>query len=142
MRSSVPVLASALLGLSATCNAQLAGVTPEMIASALPEAGAPKAQPGPYAVSAEPAFGNPSLMTYRPTNLDGFPKHDTLPVVVWGNGGCAIDGARYAGFLSTIASHGFVVMTTAGAAPQERATGTSRLRSTGPTRRTTAPARP
>jgi dienelactone hydrolase len=40
--------------------------------------------------------------------------------VVWGNGGCAINGARYSGFLSTIASHGFVVLTTAaqeGAAP-------------------------
>ncbi len=117
MKSSVQMLASALLGLSATCNAQLAGVTPEMIASALPEEGAPKAQAGPYAVSAEPAFGNPGLMMYRPTNLEGFPKHDTLPVVVWGNGGCAIDGARYAGFLSTIASHGFVVLTTAGTRP-------------------------
>ena len=117
MKISLGVAAWALLGASGACNAQLAGVTPEMIASALPEEGAPKAQPGPYAVSAEPAFGNPGLMTYRPTNLEGFPKHDRLPVVVWGNGGCAIDGARYAGFLSTIASHGFVVLTTAGTRP-------------------------
>jgi dienelactone hydrolase len=33
--------------------------------------------------------------------------------MAWGNGGCAIDGARYSGFLSTIASHGFLVLTTA-----------------------------
>jgi len=36
-------------------------------------------------------------------------------VVVWGNGGCAIDNPKYAGFLTTIASHGFLVITTAGA---------------------------
>lgn len=117
MKASVRVVGWALMGLSGTCSAQLAGVTPDMIATALPEAGAPKAQPGPYRVSAEPAFGTLALMTFRPSNLERFPKRDTLPVVVWGNGGCAIDGSRYAGFLSTIASHGFLVLTTAGAPP-------------------------
>src|SRR5262249_9691247 len=38
----------------------------------------------------------------------------TLPVVVWGNGGCAVENARYNGFLTTIASHGFLVITTTG----------------------------
>jgi dienelactone hydrolase len=33
--------------------------------------------------------------------------------MVWGNGGCAINSTRYAGFLTTIASHGFVVLATA-----------------------------
>jgi hypothetical protein len=51
------------------------GITPEMIATTLPLEGAPSAVPGP-----------------------------TLPVMVWGNGGCAIDSPRYAGFLSTIAN--------------------------------------
>ena len=37
---------------------------------------------------------------------------DTLPLMVWGNGGCAIDSTRYGGFMSTIASHGFLVMST------------------------------
>jgi hypothetical protein len=52
-------------------------------------------------------------MVFRPTDLGAFPARDTLPVVVWGNGGCAIDTARYGGFLSTIASHGFLVIGTA-----------------------------
>jgi dienelactone hydrolase len=117
MKTSPGWLALACWVLSGTCDAQLAGVTPEMIASALPEEGAPKAQPGPYAVAAEPAYGAPGLMTFRPASLDRFPSKDSLPVVIWGNGGCAIDGARYAGFLSTIASHGFLVITTAGAQP-------------------------
>ena len=33
-------------------------------------------------------------------------------MMVWGNGGCAIDSTRYSGFLTTIASHGFLVMGT------------------------------
>jgi hypothetical protein len=35
-----------------------------------------------------------------------------LPVLLWGNGGCAIEGKRYSDFLGTIASHGFLVTTT------------------------------
>jgi hypothetical protein len=118
MKGYLAVTAVTLLALSGTCGAQLAGVTPEMIASSLPEEGAPKAQPGPYPVAAEPAFGAGGLLTFRPANLERFPKRDTLPVLVWGNGGCAVDSPRYAGFLSTIASHGFLVITTAGAAPE------------------------
>jgi hypothetical protein len=121
MKTSAALIILALLGLTGTCEAQLAGVTPEMIASALPEQGAPKAQPGPYEVSAEPAFGAPGLRTFRPMQLDRFPARDTLPVVVWGNGGCAIDSPRYVGFLSTIASHGFLVITTANGATADPA---------------------
>ena len=33
--------------------------------------------------------------------------------MVWGNGGCAINSTRYGGFLTTIASHGFLVLATA-----------------------------
>ena len=117
MKTSLVLAALAGLTLSGACVAQPAGVTPEMIASALPEEGAPKAEPGSYAVAAEPAFGAPGLKTFRPRNLGQFPKRDTLPVVVWGNGGCAVDNPRYDGFLSTISSHGFLVITTAGATP-------------------------
>src|SRR5688572_10446018 len=42
--------------------------------------------------------------------------------MVWGNGGCAINSNRYAGFLTTIASHGFVVMATAAQPGVNRAT--------------------
>ena len=107
------------------------GITREMVETALPEEGAPKAVPGPYEVTAEPAFGTTGLRTFRPVNLDSFPKRDKLPVVVWGNGGCAIENARYAGLLTTIASHGFLVITTtrpqgtAAGAPAEGAAGTT-----------------
>lgn len=98
--------------------AQPPGITREMIERALPLEGAPKAVPGPYQVSSEGAFEAPGHHLYRPAELDAFPKKDTLPVMVWGNGGCAIDSTRYSGFLSTIASHGFLVV---GTVPQESA---------------------
>jgi dienelactone hydrolase len=112
-------LSFGLLALSGVCVAQPPGITPEMIATALPEEGAPKAVPGSYQVTAEPAFGVSNLKTFRPTSLDKFPSRDTMPVVIWGNGGCAVENPRYDGFLKTIASHGFLVVTTAGASRQE-----------------------
>jgi hypothetical protein len=118
---SIGCAAAILFVLPAVCFAQPQGITPEMIRTALPVDGAPLAVAGPYAVTSGAAFGSPGHIVFRPTNLDAFPKKDTLPVMVWGNGGCAIDSTRYSGYLSTIASHGFVVLATAaqpGAAPQ------------------------
>lgn len=106
-------------------QAQPAGITPEMINTTLPEEGAPKAIAGKYAVTSGATYGTPGLMAYYPQDLAAFPQRDTLPVVVWGNGGCAINNPRYAGFLSTIASHGFLVLTTTakeGTTAQQRAT--------------------
>lgn len=79
----------------------------------LPVEGAPVAQSGPYEVASETAFGSPGHVVFRPADLDGFPERDTLPVIAWGNGGCAKDSEPYAGLLTTIASHGFLVLATA-----------------------------
>ena len=89
------------------------GITPDMISRALPLEGAPLAVPGPYEVASGPAFGSPGHVVFHPADLDAFPAEDSLPVMAWGNGGCAINGTRYSGFLTTIASHGFLVLSTA-----------------------------
>jgi len=105
------------------CNfaaAQPPGITREMIDMQLPLEGAPLAVPGPYATLSEGAFGSARHILFRPTELNAFPSADTLPVVVWGNGGCAIANPQYAGFLSTIASHGYLVLTTTAIAGEER----------------------
>ena len=112
-------IVAALLTCAGACLAQPPGITPEMIGRSLPLEGAPLAVPGPYKVTSETAFGSPGHHAYLPAALDAFPKKDSLPVMVWGNGGCAIDSTRYAGFLTTIASHGFLVL---GTVPQEGAT--------------------
>ena len=92
------------------------------IATALPLEGAPLAVPGPYKIESGPAFNSPGHVVYRPADLAPFPGKDTLPLIVWGNGGCAINSTRYGGFLTTIASHGFVVMATAAQPGVTRAT--------------------
>ena len=102
-----------LLALAVVSHAQRGGATREMIATALPVEGAPLAVPGPNKVESGPAFGSPGHVVYHPADLAPFPGKDTLPVMIWGNGGCAINSTRYAGFLTTIASHGFVVLATA-----------------------------
>jgi hypothetical protein len=109
-----------VLGFAAASDAQPQGITREMIATALPVEGAPLAVPGPYKTLSEPAFGSPGHVIFRPADLAGFPAKDTLPVMVWGNGGCAINSTRYGGFLSTIASHGFLVIATAAREGEER----------------------
>jgi hypothetical protein len=123
-KTSVVAAAAALLVLGGVGFAQPPGITREMIEAALPVEGAPLAVPGPYAVTSEKAFGSPGHLVFRPTTLDAFPQKDTLPLMVWGNGGCAVDSTRYSGFLTTIASHGFLVMGTAvqEGAPRQQAT--------------------
>src|SRR5579863_328071 len=118
MYKTIVAAAAALLTLAGACLAQPPGITREMIERSLPLEGAPLAEPGPYKVTSGPAFGSPGYLVFHPAPLDAFPKKDTMPVMVWGNGGCAIDSTRYSGFLTTIASHGFLVM---GTVPQEGA---------------------
>src|ERR1700748_2664289 len=112
MQKTFLVAAAVLLTAAGVCLAQPPGITREMISRALPLEGAPKAEPGPYQVTSEPAFGAPGFHVYRPATLDAFPGKDTLPVMVWGNGGCGIDSTTFSGFLTTIASHGVLVVGT------------------------------
>ena len=77
----------------------------------------PPAELGRYPITTEPTFGAAGLRTFRPASLDGFSRRDTMPVVIWGNGGCNFDTPVYANFLATIASHGVLVITTAGTPP-------------------------
>ena len=118
MHKTIVAAAAVLLTGAGVCLAQPPGITREMIERALPVEGAPLAEPGSYQVTSERAFGSPGHLVFRPTALDAFPKKDTLPVMVWGNGGCAIDSTHFSGFLTTIASHGVLVV---GTVPQEGA---------------------
>jgi hypothetical protein len=111
-KTTISCSAAALVAVAGAALAQPPGVTREMINTTLPLEGAPLAEPGPYQVTSGAAFGKPGLMVFHPA-ADALRRRDTLPVMVWGNGGCAIDTARYGEFLSTIASHGFLVLGTA-----------------------------
>ena len=97
---------------SSIATAQQAGITMDMVNTTLPLEGAPLAVAGPYKVTSEGAHNSAGLILFRPADLAAFPAKDNLPVLLWGNGGCAIEGKRYSDFLGTIASHGFLVITT------------------------------
>jgi dienelactone hydrolase len=128
MPKSTVLTASALVLLAIAdpgrAQAPFANVTPDMIRTSLPVEGAPVAEKGAYEVTSEPAFGSPGHVIVRPANLDAFPKKGTLPVIAWGNGGCAIDSRAFMGFMQTVASHGFLVIGTAAieGAPRRQAT--------------------
>lgn len=120
MRNRLVAAGAALLMVCGVGTAQPPGVTMEMIRTALPVEGAPLAVPGSYEVMSEGAWESPGHVVHRPADLGAFPNDDVLPVVVWGNGGCAIDSTQYGGLLSTIASHGFLVLATAAIEGEER----------------------
>jgi hypothetical protein len=55
----------------------------------------------------------PSLAThtaYHPANLAAFGPGNRLPIVSWGNGGCARVGTAFAGLLTQVASHGYLAI--------------------------------
>lgn len=65
---------------------------------------------GPYkAIMMEEA----SLAThtiFRPQDLSKFDKKNLLPVIVWGNGGCANSPSGHVNFLNEVASQGFLIV--------------------------------
>ena len=111
-RRPLAALAAAVT-LSASLHAQPPGITREMIMRQLPQEGAPLAVAGPHATVTEPAFGSTEHAVYRPAAIAALPAGAKLPIVVWGNGGCARNSSGFANFLQNLASHGYLVVTTA-----------------------------
>ncbi len=64
---------------------------------------------GPFPAVMEQAPGLPTHTVYRPKDLAAL-REQKLPIVAWGEGGCANNGAFYRNFLSEIASHGYLVI--------------------------------
>lgn len=64
---------------------------------------------GPFAAIKEVDPGLPRHVVYRPAALDALAGRK-LGVVVWGNGGCAADGASARHHLAQLASYGYVVI--------------------------------
>jgi len=65
---------------------------------------------GPYKAI---AVSNSSIAThtiYRPKDLSAFGDREKLPILAWGNGGCANSNATHQNYLSEIASHGYLIV--------------------------------
>ncbi len=65
---------------------------------------------GPYPAVMESDPGLATHTIYRPATLDAFGGQRRLPIVAWGNGGCANAGDAQQNFLREIASHGMLVI--------------------------------
>jgi hypothetical protein len=65
---------------------------------------------GPYKAV---AVSNSSISThtiYRPKDLSAFGDREKLPILAWGNGGCANSNSGHQNYLSEIASHGYLIV--------------------------------
>jgi hypothetical protein len=65
---------------------------------------------GPYKAI---AVSNSSISThtiYRPKDLGAFGDNEKLPILAWGNGGCANSNSAHQNYLSEIASHGYLIV--------------------------------
>lgn len=102
-----------LLILASKAMAQPPGVTMEMINTTLPLEEAIEVQYGPYPATMLEVHSTYDFIYFFPSYLEDFSEDNAMPVMVWGNGGCSIDGERTAEFLAFIATHGFLVITTA-----------------------------
>ena len=60
----------------------------------------------------------PTHTIFRPEDLSPFGGKEKLPIIAWGNGGCANSPGGHLNFLSEVASHGFLVIAI-GPMPQE-----------------------
>lgn len=65
---------------------------------------------GPYKAVATGEATLPGHMVYRPADLNAASANGKLPVVLFGNGGCANSSAGHQNYLSEIASHGYIVL--------------------------------
>ena len=64
----------------------------------------------------------PAYTLFRPEDLSAFGEDKKLPIIAWGNGGCANSPSGHLNFLSEVASHGFLLIAI-GPMPQEGAGG-------------------
>ncbi len=70
----------------------------------------PSGGSGPYPAIIEGDPGVPGHTIYRPGNLTPFSQKNPMPVLAWGNGGCANSSQMHANFLVEVASHGYLVV--------------------------------
>ncbi|NTS65531.1 hypothetical protein HRV97_10195 [Sphingomonas sp. HHU CXW] len=105
--AAVVALSSGALALQADAAMQSSAAPQnrEALASALPDTPGS----GPFSARKEMDATLPDHVIYRPADLSAAATRK-LPIVVWGNGGCAGDGAGQRFHLLELASHGYLVI--------------------------------
>ncbi|WP_232234628.1 cellulose binding domain-containing protein [Actinoplanes sp. N902-109] len=96
-------------------------VTAAILAAGAGPAAAAAGGSGPYPADYETSATLTNHTIYRPQTLPSA----RMPLMVWGNGGCAANGTGQINFLREIASHGFLVI--ANGAPNGSGSTTSQM---------------
>jgi hypothetical protein len=65
---------------------------------------------GKYKAVAVSTSGIATHTIYRPKDLGAFGDQEKLPILAWGNGGCANSNSGHQNYLSEIASHGYLIV--------------------------------
>ena len=65
---------------------------------------------GPYKAIMMEEASLPTHTFFRPQDISAFGKDKRLPVVVWGNGGCANSPSGHVNFLNEVASQGYLIV--------------------------------
>jgi hypothetical protein len=107
-------LASARRRFAAACSrsGRRSALGLALFSSAAAFAAAPaQAATGPYPVTVQEPADLKNHTLYRPTTGPG---GGTMPILVWGEGGCVANGLLYKDFLTEIASHGILVIASGG----------------------------
>lgn len=112
--ASASIVVAVAAAVPAIAAPQAAPVTPEQLARAQRQEDAARAAPdtigsGRFAALKEEDASLPDHTVYRPKDLAAL-GGTKLPIVVWGNGGCAGDGAGQRQHLLELASHGYLVI--------------------------------
>jgi hypothetical protein len=105
-------IAASVLGLSMAGTAALGGAQAGSSAVGT-ESGERTVEDGGTGSYKAIAVSNSSISThtiYRPKDLSAFGDRAKLPILAWGNGGCANSNAAHQNYLSEIASHGYLVV--------------------------------
>lgn len=108
MRKKLFTVMSLALAMTASTYAQNAPTT-------LEEGGT-----GPYKAVMYEVEGLAEHTIFAPADLSAFSEKNAMPVLVWGNGGCANSPRGHENFLNDIASYGYLVLAT-GTMPKEGA---------------------
>lgn len=111
VRARLGAVALAALLMTGAAQAQQGAPDPEAARRAAEERNRVPNTPGdgPYPAVVEADPGIPGHVIYRPADLTPF-GGGKLPVLAWGNGGCADDGTAHRFHLAQIASYGYLVI--------------------------------
>jgi hypothetical protein len=106
-------ITAGVLGVFVAGTAALGGPQANGSSAAGVESGERTVEDGGTGAYKAVAVSNSGIAThtiYRPKDLSAFGDREKLPLLAWGNGGCANSNSAHQNYLSEIASHGYFIV--------------------------------